>query len=284
MPVEPIDTPESWASDIAFERSGPLRRALKAAVVNPFANYFPAAMQRTVLRLLGSELAAANWADPGGWESMVITYQGRRKRFADKLLCGFGTIPMALRNRRKLAARVLCRLIEACPREPVEVLCLGAGPGHIITDALCECRRHARATLVDLSGAAHDYGRRLAAESGTHERVRFIQGDVREVRGMLDRPPDVVKMIGICEYLSDAHLSDVACAVAEVVPRGAAVVFNSLSLAHGTERFFRRVMGLEMIHRTPQTLADLMRAAGFSDFVTLAEPLGVYHVVIGRKR
>lgn len=283
MAIGKISAPESWVADLEFERPGLLRRAIKAAVVNPFGNYFPAPIIKAALRALGSELAAANWHDPGGWESMVITYAHRRTHLADKLLCTLGTIPMALRNRRKLAARVIARLIDAADHEPVHVLCLGAGPGQIITDALRECRRQAHATLVDTSTEAFDYGRRLAAESGTDDRVRFIQSDVRDMHGKVDCPADIVKMLGICEYLTDGEVTEMACMAARDMAPGAAIVFNSLSLAHGTERFFRRVFGLRMIHRTPGHLQDLMRAARFSDFVSLPEPLGVYHVIIGRK-
>ncbi|MCX5656430.1 MAG: methyltransferase domain-containing protein [Planctomycetota bacterium] len=283
MPIEPINAPQSWLEGLQFERLGSLRRALKAAVIHPLANYFPAAVQKVFFRFLRSELAAANWADPGGWKSMVICYQNRRRRLADKLLCTLGTIPMALRNRRKLGGRVLARLIAAADREPVEILCLGAGPGHVVHDALNECDRLAKATLVDLSSGAFDHGRELATRHGTHDRVRFIQGDVRDVAGMLDRPPDIVQMLGICEYLDDQQIRDIALAVAAVMPRGSAIVFNSISDSHGTDRFFRRVFGLRMIHRSPEHLQDLFRSAGFSDFAALPEPLGVYEVIIGRK-
>jgi len=283
MAIEKIDGPHSWVADLEFEQTGPLRRALKKAVIHPFGNYFPAPLIKAALWALGSELAAANWQDPGGWESMVITYARRRRRVADKVLCTLGTIPMALRNRRKLAARVIARLIDAADHEPVHVLCLGAGPGQIIADAMLECRRQACATLVDLSAEAFDYGRRLAAECGIEDRVCFIQGDVREMHGKVDRPADIVKMLGICEYLTDREVTEMARAAAVNMAPGAVIVFNSLSVEHGTERFFRRVFGLRMIHRTPRELEALMRAAGFTHFTALPEPLKVYHVIIGRK-
>jgi len=274
---------EPWVSDIAFERQSPIRRMLKAVVINPVANYLPAGMLRAILRFAKSELAAANWIDPGGWRSMVISYDGRPRQIADKILVGGGTIPMALRNRRRLGARVLSRLIDASQSEPVQVLCLGAGPGRIIIDALVQANRDAHATLVDLSKDAFEYGLRISADAGVSDKVRYIQGDVRDVQRMLDRPPDVVKMLGICEYLTDEQIIDIVRAAAAVMPTGTYIVFNSISKTHGTDRFFRRVFGLNMNHRSPEQLQSLIAPAGFGDFISIPEPLKVYHVISGRK-
>jgi cyclopropane fatty-acyl-phospholipid synthase-like methyltransferase len=145
-------------------------------------------------------------------------------------------------------------------------------------------RRQSRATLVDLSGEAFDYGRQVAKEKGLEGRVRYIQADARDIARLLDAPPDIVKMIGICEYLTDEMIRGIAKAVAAAAPPGAPIVFNSLSKAHGTDRFFRRVFGLHMIHRTPEALEALLAAEGFGDFVSTPEPLGVYHVIMGRRK
>lgn len=274
---------EDWISDIQFESIGPVRRILKTVLIHPFANYFPAGIIKVLLRVTKSELAAANWVDPGGWRSMVISYNGKPHQIADKILVGTGSMPMALRNRRKLAGRLIARLIDEAPSDRPEVLCLGAGPGQIITDALCQAKKPADATLVDLSSDAFDYGKELAKKAGVSDRVRFIQGDVRDVHTMLDRPPNVVKMMGICEYLDDSQIVSIAQCVSAEMPVGAAIVFNSISPAHGTDRFFRNVFGLHMIHRKVEHLQSLMGQAGFGEFKTFAEPLGVYHVIVGRK-
>ena len=272
---------ESWTSDIPFERVGPIRRAVKRALVNPLVNYLPTSMFKALLRFSKSKLAAQNWNDPGGWKSMVISYNGHPKQIADKLLVNLGSMSMALRNRRRLGARVLVRLIEQSNHEEVHVLCLGAGPGRIIIDALLEAPTTAFATLVDISSDAFDYGRQLAKSCGLSDRVKYIQGDVRNVKDMLKCPPAIVKMLGICEYLSDEQIADIVQTVAEVMPADASIVFNSISKAHGTDRFCRRVLGLHMIHRTPEQLQELMAPAGFGDFVSIPEPLGVYHVIMG---
>ncbi len=274
---------ESWVSDIDFERPSALRRMLKKAVLNPLANYLPSGLWRSVLRYGQSELAAANWSDPGGWRSMVISYHNNPRQVADRLLVSGGSIPMALRNRKRLGARLLARLIDESPSDPVNVLCLGAGPGHIIIEAMQQTSRPVRATLVDLSNDAFAYGQELAAQHRLGDRVRYIQGDVRDVKDMLDQPPDVVKMLGICEYLTDAQIVAIIRAVSDVAPPGCALVFNSLSKLHGTDRFFRRVFGLHMTHRSPRELQALVAQGGFGDFTAFPEPLGVYHVIVGRK-
>jgi cyclopropane fatty-acyl-phospholipid synthase-like methyltransferase len=194
---------------------------------------------------------------------------------------------MALRNRRHLGAAALAHLMDQAPHEPVQVLCLGAGPGNIITDAMLKSRKNVQATLVDISSDPFDYGRQLAQRCGLADRMRFIQGDIRDVAAMsamLDgHKPDVVKMLGICEYLSDEQLVGIVQAVSAMMPPRSAIVFNDISLKHGTDRFFRRVLGLHMIYRDRTQLEALFARGGFGGFTAVAEPLGVYHIVIGRK-
>ena len=283
--MEPSDnkTMDQWVSDVDFEKHGPVRRLLKAAFFNPLANYMPARLMRGVLRVTESELAAANWADPGGWRSMVISYEGRPRQIADRILVGNGSVPTALRNRKRLGARLLSRLIDASAAQNAHVLCLGAGPGITVIEALTQASRQAHATLVDISPDAFDYGCTLAREKGVADRVRYVLGDVRNIHDLLDTPRVVVTMIGICEYLSDQQISEIVQAAAGVMPAGTAMVFNSISKAHGTDRFFRRVFGLHMNHRSPEHLQELVGEAGFGDFVAFREPMGVYHVMVGRR-
>ena len=268
--------------DIEFERLSLLAKLAKTVVLNPLANRLPVSWWRKWLGEGKSELAEANWKNPGGWRSMVISYQGKPEKMWDRLLVNGGTIPMALRNRRKLAGRLLAGLIDQTDHEPVHLLCLGAGPGMITADALALARRRADATLVDLSADAFAFGRRHAADLGLSDRMTFIQGDVRDVAPQIDQRVSIVKTIGIFEYITDEQIVGIAQALRRVMPPGSAIVFNSISLRHGTDRFFRRVFGLHMIHRTPGQLQALLAPAGFETFEVFPEPLGVYHVVVGR--
>lgn len=278
---------ESWLQDIPFEKHSPVRRFFRAALINPLANYLPAGMMKWVLRVSESELAAANWQDPGGWKSMVISYNGRPRQIADKILVGMGSVPMALRNRRRMAGRLIAKLIEeaqARAQGTVHVVGLGAGPGQITIDALLEAPCDARATLVDISADAFQYGKDLAEACGLTERVRYIQGDATQLDRLTDAPLHVVTMLGLCEYIPQDLLVALARSAWGMMPPGAPLVFNSLSNTHGTDRFFRRVFGLHMIHRDPGVICRLFEQAGFGEFTSHREPMGVYHVIVGRRQ
>ena len=269
--------------EVGFETFSSLKRAVKYVLINPLANYLPAGLTKAVLRFGKSELAAANWIDPGGWRSMVISYNGQCTQIADKILVKAGTVPTALRNRKRLAAHLIAELIDSDGSESTHVLCLGAGPGQIITEAMAKAKTASHATLVDLNSDSFEFGQQLANERGLGDRVRFIQADVCDLHEYLHDRPHVVKMMGICEYLEDEQIVTIARAAADVMPVGAPIIFNSISKSHGTDRFFRRVFGLNMNHRLPDELSELMRQAGFGDFLAHREPLGVYHVIVGRK-
>ena len=150
---------------------------------------------------------------------------------------------------------------------------------------MTKAHKKVQATLVDLSGDAFDYGRQVAQRCGLAERgAEFIQGDVRNVQRMLGgRRVDLVKMLGICEYLTDRQIVDIVQAVSAVMPPGSTLVANSISRRHGTDRFFRRVFGLHMTYRNPAELEALFSRGGLGNFTSSAEPLGVYHILVGRK-
>ena len=67
---------ESWIEDIEYERLSVGAKLAKKILINPLANYLPAGLLKGLLAKGQSELAIANWRDPGGWRSMVISYQG----------------------------------------------------------------------------------------------------------------------------------------------------------------------------------------------------------------
>lgn len=192
---------------------------------------------------------------------------------------------MALRNRRILVADVLTNLINNIPPDDPGIVCLGAGPGIIINDALKACNKpNAHATLVDTSVGAIQYGEILASLWHLDHRMEWIRCDILDTNKWLVAQPDIVKMIGICEYLTDAQIRTIVgtlCA-GYAMPVGAKIVVNSVKNAHGNDRFFRKVLGVNLRYRTPQQIIRLLD--GFEDFNIVDEPTGVFSVITATRR
>jgi hypothetical protein len=113
--------------------------------------------------------------------------------------------------------------------------------------------------------------------------MSFVCGDARDIKTYLSEPPAVVKMLGLCEHLTDRQIVDIAGSVAAVMPAGAPILFNNITRRHGNDRFLRRVFGVHMTYRSVEEISGLMRAAGFDNFTIHREPLGVYHVIVGHR-
>lgn len=272
--------------ELNYERVGPVARALKATITNPMVNFvLPAGFIRWILRVTRSEMAAASWADPGGWKSMVLSYREEMPpQIADRFLVRLGSMPIALRNRRKLCVEIMARMIRERAGQATNVVCLGAGPGMIVIEAIkqaghADCHAH----MIDLNADSFDFGRQFAQDRGLADRVRFIHGNVKDYRSLCNATPDIVKMIGIIEYLPDAVVADILQAIVAVMPPGGQLLANSLTRRHGTDRFFRRVFDLHMIHRSADQVRGLLADAGIVTDHVLTEPLGVYDVLVCRK-
>lgn len=272
--------------ELNYERVGPVSRFFKRTITNPLVNWIlPAGFVRWILRITRSEMAAASWANPGGWRSMVLSYRDEKPpQIIDRVLLKLGAIPVALRNRRKLATEIIARLIRDRAGQQTNIVCLGAGPAMICLDAMQQAGHDdCHAYMIDLNPDSFQFGQKLAESKRLADRVRFIHGDVTHYRTLCSAVPHIVKMIGIMEYLPDATVRDIARAISEAMPPGGQLVANSLTRRHGTERFFRRVFDLHMIHRTADQVRTLLGEAGLTTEHVLTEPLGVYDVLVCRK-
>ena len=152
--------------EIDFEVLSAPMRIIRNVLINPIANFLPAGISKALLKFGKSQLAEANWTEPGGWRSMVISYNGQCKQIADKILVGAGTIPKALRNRKRLVVWILSRLINQGHLKYPHILCLGAGPGLTVIEALSQAHLPIHATLVDLNDEPFEFGMHMARQYG----------------------------------------------------------------------------------------------------------------------
>jgi SAM-dependent methyltransferase len=137
-----------------------------------------------------------------------------------------------------------------------------------------------RAYLIDLDDDAFDYGRALAARLEIEGCVRFIRGDARRIRETLpDVSANIVKVVGLAEYLTDTQFVEMFRALRGILVPGGSLVTHGLVDAHGTGPFLARMFNLRHHQRTERHMTALLKAAGFRVAECVVEPVGVYPII-----
>jgi hypothetical protein len=270
---------------MALESPSMLQRA-GYLLANPWKNFLlPAGWLRARLRRSRSALLAESFVRPGGWRSMEIIYRSSTPvDWFDRQALLDNPISMAARNRRRIVTQKIAALITRCDRTlPVTIVGVGAGPGRHVQTAIVDSGiepARVRACLIDRDDDAFEYGRALAARLEISGCVHFIKGDARDVRGALpDVSANIIKVVGLAEYLSDAQLLGLFRALCGILASGGSLVTHGLVDAHGTGPFLARMFNLRHNQRTERQMTVLLKAAGFRVAECVVEPVGVYPII-----
>jgi SAM-dependent methyltransferase len=264
-----------------------MRQRTACLLANPWKNFLlPAAWLRRQLRRSRSPLVAESFARPGGWRSMEIIYRNSEPvDWFDRQALRDNPISMAARNRRRVVTRKIAELIGRCGTQTaVNIVGVGAGPGRHVQTAIVESGidpARVSAYLIDLDEDAFEYGRVLAARLEISRCVHFVKGDARRIREVLPAvTANIVKVVGLAEYLSDAQFVELLQALREILVPGGCLITHGLVDAHGTGPFLARMFNLRHIQRTERQLRALLKSAGYRVVECVVEPVGVYPILI----
>ncbi|MGQ0636411.1 MAG: class I SAM-dependent methyltransferase family protein [Planctomycetaceae bacterium] len=245
----------------------------------------PAAWLRRTLSRSQSPLIRESFARPGGWRSMELVYENADPvDWPDRQALRWNPVSIASRNRRRYLVAALERLIRHYARERrVTIVGVGAGPGRHVQEALLRSEvvpELVDAWLVDRDDDAFPYGRELAQNWGLSRSLHFIKGDARCLDHLLpDVRPQIVKLVGLIEYLSDSDLSRLLEALRDGMEPEGTLVTHGLIDRHDTGPFLRRVFGLAHVERDADHLGALLANAGFRPIEWFVEPLGIFPIV-----
>ncbi len=273
---------------IELERPTMAQR-IGSALLNPAKNYaLPVSWLIGLLRRSTGPLLAESFARPGGWRSMEIIYRNDEPQdWLDRQALRDNPISMASRNRLKIISQRLATLVtQYGASETVTILGIGAGPGRHVQSAIVKSGidpARVTAHLVDLDDDAFDYGRALAADLGIASSIHFQQGDARSIRTSLPGVQvQIVKLVGLVEYLTDEQFLDLLAAVKSVMSNDATLITHGFVDAFQTRRFLARVFNLRHQRRSAEQMTTLLRSAGFRVIETITEPVGVYPILTAK--
>lgn len=273
---------------IEFETFTPIQTVVKKVIVNPLINYLvPPAFLKFVFRTSKSDLAKESLIAPGNWNSMKISYENKPpKDFIDKLVLRYGSFPVGLRNRKKLVVSKMTQLIKNY-KDKDKIIIVGIGSARAC-NALEAMKLSGISTVegyfVDIDNAAMSAGKELAHSLGLDDKAHYIKGNAIHLKKFIPGRADILKLIGIIEYLTDAQIKEILKAGFENLSQGGSIITHSIQPTHGIDPFLRKVFNLNLIYRTPGQVKSLLEEAGFTITEEDEEPLGIYTIVIGTKQ
>lgn len=193
-------------------------------------------------------------------------------------------VSMASRNRLKIISQRLAGLIaKQARRGSVNILGVGAGPGRHVQTAIVDSGidpGQVTAHLIDLDDDAFEYGRALAAKMGISQSIHFRQGDARSIRETLpEMQAQIVKLVGLVEYLTDAQFHELLAAIRPVITDDATLITHGFVDAFHTRRFLDRIFHLRHRQRSAEQMHALLQSAGFRAVETVTEPVGIYPII-----
>jgi len=273
-----------------FERVGFIEKIVKKALmpllsVRAIGNFFFVKLSNVGQKI---KAAAATYRAL----EMIYTYSWKStqgEKFWDRLfthiLLNF-TNAKAVRNRLLFVKQEIKEAISSFEKDEVHIMSLGSGSARAIIEALSEAPNSDKrytATLVDRNSDALAYSQRLAEEKGVLEKIAVEKGLLEEfVRNGHNHPPDIIEMVGIMDYLSEATVVKIIRETRRLLSPGG--IFITCNISDNSERtFLERVLGWKMIYRRPEDLCRILTKAGFEQPKIITEPLGIHIIAIGKK-
>ncbi len=273
--------------NIEYESFDGITKLFKKFIFNPLLNYvLPAEFLKKILANSKSDLAHESLVDPGNWKSMKLSYENNPpKDFLDKMVLRYGSFPAGLRNRKKLVVSMLSSLIKRYKNQDnILIVGVGAGRGFNAMDSIVTSGlKNVEGYFIDIDDSAMEPGRALAESLGLSDKIKFIQGNAIDLKKHIPKNADILKLIGIIEYLTDAQVSEILNVGYENMNKGSTVIVNSIEPAHGIDPFLRKTFGLKLIYRTAEQVKKLLEKSNFSVLEDAKEPLDIYHIITAVK-
>ncbi|MGE5341442.1 MAG: alpha/beta fold hydrolase [Candidatus Omnitrophota bacterium] len=276
-----------------YDVLAPHTRWLRNVLISPLINYLiPVPLIVGALKRSGSELAHENLTCAGGWRAMMIIYANRAPRDRiDRLVLTDGVIPMAVRNRRRLAVRKLVELFDRFDRfdhyqgtGSIHLLGIGAGTGIATIQAISYRKERAiTAQLLDRDEAAFAAGEELKKAYEVEKQVQFLKADLAQLQDVILVRPGIVKLIGIIEHCSDDVLHHLLRTLSPFLSAGSVIIVNTTEDTHNLNPFLKRVFKLTLHYRSPSSLIKILNQYGYRNFTYEYEPLKMYSILIGYK-
>uniref|UniRef100_UPI00262E23A9 hypothetical protein n=1 Tax=uncultured Gimesia sp. TaxID=1678688 RepID=UPI00262E23A9 len=102
----------------------------------------------------------------------------------------------------------------------------------------------------------------------------------RQIHKVLpDTKPQIVKLIGLVEYLNDQQLTELLHALHQVMVPGGTLVTHGLVDPYNGSPFLKRVFGLQHVKRNADDMQQILKSTGFRIIDQVTEPMQIYPIL-----
>lgn len=197
---------------------------------------------------------------------------------------------MAVRNRLRIVKAEFGQFMEtrlASGSQDIQVLSIATGSSRAIMEELAvlngKGHEKIRLRMVDINKEALEDGKKLVAELGIDEVVKFTRAHFLSFKRYLEKGyrPDFVEIVGLLDYLDPEQIVELLSEVRGHLTEGGVVLYSNIT-PNDEEDFTHQIVGWpRMKYRGPDDLLRLATAAGFMQdkLTVIPEPLGIYTLI-----
>lgn len=199
----------------------------------------------------------------------------------------------AIRNRLRLTEREIENKILglATQQKHIRLLSIAAGSSRGIVEVLQKVSPYLPEDVsldivfLDKSTAATEYSQRLVSQSGLNYNFSWVNNNAGAyLRENLGQKFDIIEMVGLMDYFTDEKVVNIFRDILNTLSQGGVVI--TANIMDNKERpFLTRAVGWDMIYRTAEGFASLIKQAGFSrdKMKVFVEPLKIHCIVVAEK-
>lgn len=163
-------------------------------------------------------------------------------------------------------------------------LSIASGSAQPLIHANYELQRQGRGDtellLTDIDDAPLALAKRRTEQAGISDRVSFLQASFKCLpKRLAGKKYDVVEACGIFDYLSDKQSLFLLDLMLRFLRPGGKIIISGMAETRGAD-LLRKIYNWEIIYRSPNEFADLVKMAGGKNVKIYIEPWGIQYVAV----
>ncbi|MCF7835860.1 MAG: class I SAM-dependent methyltransferase [Candidatus Marinimicrobia bacterium] len=199
----------------------------------------------------------------------------------------------SVRNRLKLVKKIFEKTVLDLKdsHETIKVLSIASGSSRALLEVLSnlDIKNEIILKFLDKSTHAVEYSKKVTASLFGNKFTNYKTEWILDTANSFPKywngqKIDIIEMVGLLDYFDDEKVLKIFTSIFNNLSDGGTLI--SANIANNKERkFLTKVVGWDMVYKTPEQFVDLATNAGFDrkKISIVSEPLNIHFVLIAQK-